>query len=66
MAQTLLGRRHQGIAQKQASFRSSVAIPPWAVAVLQRRLEEPQGFDGYQATYDWLESQLGIAAEYKT
>ncbi|WP_199320771.1 helix-turn-helix domain-containing protein [Leptolyngbya sp. FACHB-261] len=42
------------------------AIPPWAVAALQRRLEEPQGFDRHQATCDWLESQLGIAAEYKT
>lgn len=42
------------------------AIPQWAVVALQRRLEEPQGFDGYQAICNWLESQLGIAAEYKT
>jgi transposase len=42
------------------------AIPAWAVAALQKRLEEPQGFDGYQAICDWLENQLGIAAEYKT
>jgi transposase len=42
------------------------AIPDWAVAALQKRLEEPQGFDGYQSICDWLESQLGIVAEYKT
>lgn len=42
------------------------AIPDWAVAALQKRLEEPQGFDGYQAICDWLKGQLGIPAEYKT
>lgn len=42
------------------------AIPAWAVVALQKRLQEPQGFDGYQAICDWLESQLGIVAEYKT
>lgn len=42
------------------------AIPPWAVVALQKRLQEPQGFDGYQAICDWLESQLGVKAEYKT
>lgn len=42
------------------------AIPAWAVWALEKRLEEPQGFDGYQAICDWLESQLGIVAEYKT
>jgi hypothetical protein len=33
---------------------------------LHKRLEEPQGFDGYQAICDWLERQLGIEAKYKT
>lgn len=42
------------------------AIPAWAISALQKRLEEPQGFDGYQAICDWLDSQLGIIAEYKT
>jgi hypothetical protein len=41
-------------------------VPAWAVAALQKRLEEPQGFDGYPAICDWLESQLGIVAQYKT
>lgn len=42
------------------------AIPSWAERALQKRLEEPQGFDGYEAICDWLESQLGIEAKYKT
>lgn len=42
------------------------AIPAWAVAALQNRLAEPQGFDGYQAICDWLERELGIEAAYKT
>lgn len=42
------------------------AIPKWVETALQKRLQEPEGFDGYQAICDWLETQLGIAAEYKT
>jgi transposase len=42
------------------------AIPQWAERALQKRLEEPQGFEGYQAICDWLEHQLGIEAKYKT
>src|SRR6478672_1256193 len=42
------------------------AIPTWAEQVLQKRLEETQGFDGYQAICDWLEQELGIEAKYKT
>lgn len=41
-------------------------IPTWAEAALKKRLQEPQGFDGYQAIGDWLETQLGIEAKYKT
>jgi len=42
------------------------AIPTWAEASLQKRLQEPQGFDGYQAICDWLETHLGLQAESKT
>lgn len=42
------------------------AIPAWAEAALQKRLQELQGFDGYQSICDWLESELGIEANYKT
>lgn len=41
-------------------------IPTWAEVTLQKRLQEPQGFDGYQAICNWLETQLGIEAKYKT
>lgn len=42
------------------------AIPQWAETALQKRLQEPIGFDGYQAICDWLEIQLGIKVKYKT
>lgn len=42
------------------------AIPEWGEVALQKRLQEPVGFDGYQAICDWLEIQLGIEAKYKT
>jgi transposase len=42
------------------------SIPTWAVTSLKKRLQEPQGFDSYQDICDWLASQLGIAATYKT
>lgn len=42
------------------------SIPKWAEASLRKRLQQPQGFDGYQAMCDWLETQLGIEAKYKT
>ena len=51
--------------RKTSSGRRRV-IPEWAEQALQKRLGEPQGFDGYQAICDWLESQLGIEAKYKT
>lgn len=53
------------IERKKPSGRPR-AIPTWAEASLQKRLQEPQGFDGYQAICDWLETQLGIEAKYKT
>lgn len=42
------------------------AIPAWAEAALVKRLQEPQGFESYGATQQWLESNLGIIAPYKT
>jgi transposase len=42
------------------------AIPAWAEAALEKRLQDPEGFNGYQAICDWLETQLGIQAAYKT
>lgn len=52
--------------EKKARSGRPRAIPQWAEAALQKRLQEVQGFDGYQAICDWLETQLGIQATYKT
>lgn len=41
-------------------------IPAWAEVALAKRLQEPQGFESYSAIRQWLETQLGIEAPYKT
>lgn len=41
-------------------------IPAWAEVALLKRLQERQGFDGYQEICDWLKTQLGIEVKYKT
>jgi transposase len=55
-----------GLLEKKARSGRPRAIPAWAEAALQKRLQEGQGFDGYQAICDWLETQLGIEIAYKT
>lgn len=42
------------------------SIPRWAEIALEKRLQQAQGFSGYQAITDWLKSELGICAAYKT
>lgn len=55
------------VLEKKAYSRRPCVILDWAEVTLQKRLLEPQGFDGYQAICDWLENQLGICCEsYKT
>ena len=41
-------------------------IPFWAEKALAKRLKEPQGFESYSDICQWLESNLGIKANYKT
>ncbi|OKH20380.1 transposase [Chroogloeocystis siderophila 5.2 s.c.1] len=41
-------------------------VPAWAEVVLHKRLQQPEGFDGYQAICDWLETQLELEVKYKT
>ena len=41
-------------------------IPTWAEKALAKRLEEPVGFESYSAICQWLETNLGITAKYKT
>ena len=55
-----------GLLEKKARSGRPRVIPQWAEVALQKRLQDPQGFDGYQGICDWLETQLGIQAAYKT
>jgi transposase len=42
------------------------SIPQWAQEALNRRLHESEGFNSYGEICQWLETQLGISAPYKT
>jgi transposase len=42
------------------------SIPQWAQAALTKRLHQPDGFNSYGEICQWLETQLGITACYKT
>lgn len=41
-------------------------IPVWAEKALAKRLEESEGFESYSAICQWLQTNLGIKAKYKT
>jgi hypothetical protein len=41
-------------------------MPQWAQEALNQRLHQPEGFESYGEICQWLESQLGISAPYKT
>ena len=41
-------------------------IPVWAELALAQKLEEPEGFESYAAICQWLQTNLGITAKYKT
>lgn len=40
------------------------SIPPWAVAALKQRLQDPKGFRSYGAVQRWLQDTLGVMASY--
>jgi transposase len=42
------------------------SIPLWAQAALNKRLQQSEGFNSYGEICQWLETQLGITAPYKT
>jgi transposase len=42
------------------------SIPQWAQDALSKRLEHPEGFNSYGEICQWLQTQLGISAPYKT
>lgn len=41
-------------------------IPNQALACLQERLQQPQGFKSYGEVQQWLENECGVVAAYKT
>lgn len=41
-------------------------LPNWAEQALFKRLQEPEGFESYQAICDWLDNKLGLSIPYKT
>lgn len=51
--------------KKVATGRKSV-IPDWAEKALEKRLQEEQSFNSYGEICQWLLSELGIEAKYKT
>ena len=42
------------------------SIPLWAQEALNKRLHQSEGFNSYGEICQWLETQLGITAPYKT
>lgn len=42
------------------------SIPQWAQESLNKRLHQSEGFNSYGEICQWLETQLGISAPYKT
>lgn len=39
-------------------------IPQWAIAKLEKRLQQPRGFKSYLEIQQWLESECGIKVRY--
>jgi len=41
-------------------------LPAWAEQALYKRLQDPEGFESYQAICDWFKHTLGLTVAYKT
>lgn len=67
MDSTVQSRRNRRVILKQKSSPGRPRIiPSWAEKALDKRLQEPQGFNGYQEIVEWLEQNLGVNSCYKT
>jgi transposase len=42
------------------------SMPQWAQVALNKQLHQSEGFNSYGEICQWLETQLGISAPYKT
>lgn len=56
----------EGLLKQQSSPGRPRTIPSWAEKALDKRLQSPQGFNGYQEIVEWLEHSLGVNSCYKT
>lgn len=56
----------EGLLKQQSSPGRPRTIPNWAEKALNKRLQEPLGFNGYQEIVEWLEQNLGVNSCYKT
>jgi transposase len=68
--QTWLRRYRQGglkgLLEKKVAPGRAQSIPQWAQDALSKRLQEREGFNSYGEICQWLQTQLGISAPYKT
>ena len=55
-----------GLLSHKPRTGSKSTLPDWAEVALRERLEHPDGFESYGAIQQWLATQLGIVAPYKT
>jgi transposase len=56
----------EGLLKQKSSPGRPRVIPTWAETALSKKLQEPQGFNGYQEIVSWLEQNLGVNSCYKT
>lgn len=56
----------EGLLKRKSSPGRPRTIPNWAEKALDKRLQEPVGFNGYQEIVEWLEQKLGVDSCYKT
>lgn len=56
----------KGLLEGRVSTGRPRVIPGWAEKALNKRLQESEGFNSYGEICQWLESQLGIVANYQT
>ena len=56
----------EGLLEHKPRLGRPSVIPAWAQQALHKRLQEPEGFNSYGEICQWLDSELGIKAHYKT
>lgn len=59
------GGLNQLLSHKPRSGAKST-LPPWAETALRDRLAQREGFESYEAIQQWMATELGIEAPYKT